>query len=133
MSEYYDVSLKRARLDQLEEFPHFRFEHLDLADRDRVSALIASVDPEIVVNLAAQAAVRPSLTNPYAYAEGNLSGSLKRLEGCRHASVGHLVYATSTSIYGGSTRMPVAVPASADHPLSRDAASKRANELMAHS
>ncbi|RWB71545.1 MAG: NAD-dependent epimerase [Mesorhizobium sp.] len=132
MSEYYDGNLKRARLDQLEEFPHFRFEHVDLADRDRVSALFASIGPEIVVNLAAQAGVRHSLTNPYAYGESNLSGFLNVLEGCRHASVGHLVYASSSSIYGGSTRMPFSVHDSADHPLSLYAASKKANELMAH-
>ena len=109
MNEYYDVTLKQARLDRLNKFPNFRFEHVDLADRNRISALFRSVAPEIVVNLAAQAGVRYSLTNPHAYAESNLSGFLNILEGCRHASVGHLVYASSSSIYGGSTRMPFSV------------------------
>ncbi|RWD68068.1 MAG: NAD-dependent epimerase [Mesorhizobium sp.] len=132
MNEYYDVTLKRARLDRLNRFPNFRFEHVDLTERDRISALLLSTAPEIVVNLAAQAGVRYSLTNPHAYAESNLSGFLNVLEGCRHASVGHLVYASSSSIYGGSTRMPFSVHDSADHPLSLYAASKKANELMAH-
>ncbi|MBW8908875.1 MAG: NAD-dependent epimerase [Mesorhizobium sp.] len=132
MNEYYDVNLKRARLERLKAFPNFDFEHVDLAERDRISALFQSAAPEIVVNLAAQAGVRYSLTNPHAYAESNLSGFLNILEGCRHASVGHLVYASSSSIYGGSTRMPFSVHDSADHPLSLYAASKKANELMAH-
>ena len=132
MNEYYDINLKRARLDLLNKFPTFRFEHVDLTERDRMSALLLSVAPETVVNLAAQAGVRYSLTNPHAYAESNLSGFLNILEGCRHASVGHLVYASSSSIYGGSTRMPFSVHDPADHPLSLYAASKKANELMAH-
>ncbi|UCI07145.1 NAD-dependent epimerase [Mesorhizobium sp. B1-1-8] len=132
MNEYYDVTLKRARLDRLNQFPNFRFEQVDLTDRDRIAALILSVSPGIVVNLAAQAGVRYSLTNPHAYAESNLGGFLNILEGCRHASVRHLVYASSSSIYGGSTRMPFSVHDSADHPLSLYAASKKANELMAH-
>ncbi|TPK71110.1 NAD-dependent epimerase [Mesorhizobium sp. B2-4-15] len=132
MNEYYDVALKQARLDRLKAFPNFRFEHVDLTERDRISALFQSTAPEIVVNLAAQAGVRYSLTNPHAYAESNLSGFLNILEGCRHASVGHLVYASSSSIYGGSTRMPFSVHDPADHPFSLYAASKKANELMAH-
>ncbi|MDX8455987.1 NAD-dependent epimerase [Mesorhizobium sp. VK9D] len=132
MNEYYDVSLKRARLEQLRKYSNFRFEHVDLIDRDCISALFASAAPEIVVNLAAQAGVRYSLTNPHAYAESNLNGFLNILEGCRQASVGHLLYASSSSIYGGSTRMPFSVHDSADHPLSLYAASKKANELMAH-
>src|SRR5689334_15937307 len=132
MNEYYDVALKQARLERLKVFPNFRFEHADLADRERISALFASVEPEIVVNLAAQAGVRYSLVNPHVYAQSNLDGFLNILEGCRQASVGHLVYASSSSIYGGSTRMPFSVHDSADHPLSLYAASKKANELMAH-
>ncbi|WP_296747678.1 NAD-dependent epimerase [Mesorhizobium sp.] len=132
VNEYYDINLKRARLDRLGKYRNFRFEHVDLADRDRISSLLQSVAPEIVVNLAAQAGVRYSLINPHAYAESNLSGFLNILEGCRHASVGHLVYASSSSIYGGSTRMPFSVHDSADHPFSLYAASKKANELMAH-
>ncbi|MGX8010353.1 NAD-dependent epimerase [Mesorhizobium sp. ORM8.1] len=132
MNEYYDVTLKRTRLERLKAFPNFRFEHVNLVECDRISALFQSAAPEIVVNLAAQAGVRYSLTNPHAYAESNLSGFLNILEGCRHASVGHLVYASSSSIYGGSTRMPFSVHDSADHPLSLYAASKKANELMAH-
>ncbi|RWF42406.1 MAG: NAD-dependent epimerase [Mesorhizobium sp.] len=133
MNEYYDVTLKQARLERLKAFANFRFEHVDLVDRDGISALFQSARPETVVNLAAQAGVRYSLTNPSAYAESNLSGFLNILEGCRHATVGHLVYASSSSIYGGSTRMPFSVHDPADHPLSLYAASKKANELMAHS
>ena len=132
MNEYYDVTLKQARLERLKAFANFRFEHVDLTDGDRISALFQSAAPEIVVNLAAQAGVRYSLTNPHAYAESNLNGFLNVLEGCRYASVGHLVYASSSSIYGGSTRMPFSVHDPADHPLSLYAASKKANELMAH-
>jgi UDP-glucuronate 4-epimerase len=132
MNEYYDVTLKQARLELLKRFPDFRFEHIDLIEGDRISALFASTAPEIVVNLAAQAGVRYSLTNPHAYVESNLTGFLNVLEGCRHASVDHLIYASSSSIYGGSTRMPFSVHDSADHPLSLYAASKKANELMAH-
>ena len=132
MNEYYDVTLKQARLERLKAFPNFRFEHVDLADRDGISGVFASVAPEIVVNLAAQAGVRYSLVNPHVYVQSNLNGFLNILEGCRQASVGHLVYASSSSIYGGSTRMPFSVHDSADHPLSLYAASKKANELMAH-
>ncbi|RWG88413.1 MAG: NAD-dependent epimerase [Mesorhizobium sp.] len=132
MNKYYDVTLKQARLDRLKASANFHFEHVDLTDRDRISALFQSAVPETVVNLAAQAGVRYSLTNPHAYAESNLNGFLNILEGCRHASVSHLVYASSSSIYGGSTRMPFSVHDSADHPLSLYAASKKANELMAH-
>jgi len=132
MNEYYDVSLKQARLERLKAFPHFRFEQVDLTQRDRILALFQTAMPGIVVNLAAQAGVRYSLTNPHAYAESNLNGFLNVLEGCRQTSVGHLVYASSSSIYGGSTRMPFSVHESADHPLSLYAASKKANELMAH-
>ncbi|MBZ9851944.1 NAD-dependent epimerase [Mesorhizobium sp. CA14] len=132
MNEYYDVALKQARLERLKAFANFRFEHADLADRDGISAVFASAVPEIVVNLAAQAGVRYSLVNPHVYAQSNLNGFLNILEGCRQASVGHLVYASSSSIYGGSTRMPFSVHDSADHPLSLYAASKKANELMAH-
>ncbi|WP_245420460.1 NAD-dependent epimerase/dehydratase family protein [Mesorhizobium sp. WSM3876] len=130
MNCYYDINLKRARLEQLEAFPHFRFEHIDLTDRNRISTLFVSVAPEIAVNLAAQAGVRHSLTNAHAYAESNLNGFLNMLAGCRHASTGHLVYPSSSSIYGGSARMPFSVHDSADHPLSLYAASKKA-ELMA--
>jgi UDP-glucuronate 4-epimerase len=132
MDEYYDVALKQARLERLKGFANFRFEHVDLADRDGISAVFASAAPETVVNLAAQAGVRYSLINPHVYAQSNLNGFLNILEGCRQTSVGHLVYASSSSIYGGSTRLPFSVHDSADHPLSLYAASKKANELMAH-
>jgi len=132
MNEYYDVSLKQARLERLKGFSNFCFEHADLMERDRISELFLSAAPEIVVNLAAQAGVRYSISNPHAYVESNLCGFVNILEGCRHASVGHLVYASSSSIYGGSTRMPFSVHDPADHPLSLYAASKKANELMAH-
>ncbi|MES0075632.1 NAD-dependent epimerase [Mesorhizobium sp. M0058] len=132
MNEYYDVSLKQARLERLKAFSNFCFEHADLTERDRISELFLSAAPEVVVNLAAQAGVRYSISNPHAYVESNLSGFVNILEGCRQASVGHLVYASSSSIYGGSTRMPFSVHDPADHPLSLYAASKKANELMAH-
>jgi UDP-glucuronate 4-epimerase len=132
MDEYYDIALKQARLERLKASPNFQFEHVDLADRDGISAVFASAAPETVVNLAAQAGVRYSLINPHVYAQSNLNGFLNILEGCRQTSVGHLVYASSSSIYGGSTRLPFSVHDSADHPLSLYAASKKANELMAH-
>lgn len=133
LNDYYDVRLKEARLAQLRESPGFRFEKVDLADRPKVEALFAELKPEVVVNLAAQAGVRYSLVNPHAYVESNLVGFMNVLEGCRHNGVEHLVYASSSSVYGANTRMPFSVQDNVDHPLSVYAATKKANELLAHS
>jgi UDP-glucuronate 4-epimerase len=132
MSDYYDVSLKEARLARLRPHENFRFEHLDVADRDRMSALFARERFDRVVHLAAQAGVRYSLVNPHAYVDSNVVGFLNILEGCRHNPVEHLVYASSSSVYGANTQMPFAVHDNVDHPVSLYAATKKANELMAH-
>jgi UDP-glucuronate 4-epimerase len=132
LNDYYSVELKKARLARLEGQPGFTFAHLDLADRAGMEALFAAQGFDRVVNLAAQAGVRYSLTNPHAYVESNLVGFTNILEGCRHHEVGHLVYASSSSVYGANTSMPFSVHDNVDHPLSLYAASKKANELMAH-
>jgi UDP-glucuronate 4-epimerase len=132
MSDYYDVSLKEARLARLSPNARFRFERLDVADRDRMAALFARERFDRVVHLAAQAGVRYSLTNPHAYIDANVVGFMNILEGCRHNPVEHLVYASSSSVYGANTQMPFAVHDNVDHPVSLYAATKKANELMAH-
>lgn len=132
LNDYYDVDLKQARLDRLQKSARFDFVKLELADRAGMAALFARVQPEIVVNLAAQAGVRYSLKNPHAYVEANLAGFVNVLEGCRHHKVRHLVYASSSSVYGANTRMPFSVHAHTDHPVSLYGATKKANELMAH-
>ncbi|BDV42558.1 NAD-dependent epimerase [Geotalea uraniireducens] len=132
LNSYYDVNLKLARLQQLEGNERFRFVKGDLADRDAVNRLFAAERFDIVVNLAAQAGVRYSLENPHAYIESNLVGFTNILEGCRHNGVKHLVYASSSSVYGANTSMPFSVHDNVDHPLSLYAATKKANELMAH-
>jgi UDP-glucuronate 4-epimerase len=132
MSPYYDVTLKEARLGRLRGRPGFLFLQIDLADEDRMARLFAEHRFDTVVNLAAQAGVRYSLTNPRAYLDSNVIGFLNVLEACRHNSVGHLVYASSSSVYGANTKMPFSVHQTVDHPLSLYAASKKANELMAH-
>ena len=132
LNDYYDVRLKEARLARLRDRPGFRFAKLDIADRAGVPALFEEVRPSAVVNLAAQAGVRYSLINPHAYVDSNLVGFLNILEGCRHNGVRHLVYASSSSVYGANTRMPFSVHDNVDHPISLYAASKKANELMAH-
>ena len=132
MSDYYDVSLKEARLAQLRQHGGFHFEHLDVADRARIPALFARERFDRVVHLAAQAGVRYSLENPHAYVDANLVGFMNILEGCRHNPVQHLVYASSSSVYGANTGMPFAVHDNVDHPVSLYAATKKANELMAH-
>src|SRR5678816_3350669 len=132
LSDYYDVTLKEARLVQLRDRPGFRFEHLDVADRERMAALFARERFDRVVHLAAQAGVRYSLINPHAYIDANVVGFLNILEGCRHNPVQHLVYASSSSVYGANTQMPFAVHDNVDHPVSLYAATKKANELMAH-
>ena len=132
LNPYYDVSLKRARLDLLRRHAAFEFHQLDLADRAAMEELFADAGTGTVVNLAAQAGVRYSLTNPHAYVDSNIVGFLNVLEGCRHNEVEHLVYASSSSVYGANTSMPFSVHDNVDHPLSLYAASKKANELMAH-
>jgi UDP-glucuronate 4-epimerase len=132
LNDYYDVSLKEARLRQLEAHERFGFHRLSLEDRAGVRGVFESGGFDAVVNLAAQAGVRYSLTNPYAYIESNVSGFINILEGCRHFPVKHLVYASSSSVYGSNTKMPFSVHDNVDHPVSLYAATKKANELMAH-
>lgn len=132
INNYYDPNLKLARLDRLRNHSHFRFEKLDLADRAAVRGLFDSDRFARVVHLAAQAGVRYSIENPYAYLDSNLTGFLNVLEGCRQQQVQHLVYASSSSVYGANRRMPFSIHQNVDHPLSLYAASKKANELMAH-
>ena len=132
LNAYYDPSLKRARLEQLLRHTGFRFERMDIADREAVAALFAREGFRRVVHLAAQAGVRYSLENPFAYVDSNLVGFATVLEGCRHNGVEHLVYASSSSVYGLNTQMPFSVRDNVDHPISLYAATKKANELMAH-
>ncbi len=132
LNDYYDVRLKKARLAQLKPFKKFQFKKLDLVNRKGMAMLFARRKFRRVVHLAAQAGVRYSLVNPHAYTDGNVVGFLNILEGCRRAKVEHLVYASSSSVYGGNTRMPFSVHDNVDHPVSLYAATKKANELMAH-
>jgi UDP-glucuronate 4-epimerase len=132
LNAYYDVRLKEARLALIQPRDRFRFEKLDLAERDRMAQLFATEQFDLVVNLAAQAGVRYSLQNPHAYVDANLVGFINILEGCRHTGVKHLVFASSSSVYGANTTMPFSVHQNVDHPLSLYAATKKANELMAH-
>jgi UDP-glucuronate 4-epimerase len=132
LNTYYDPSLKRARLARLEAQPGFRFAKIDLADRAAMERLFTDGGIRRVVHLAAQAGVRYSIENPHAYADSNLTGTLHVLEGCRHHGVEHLVFASTSSVYGANTKMPFSVHQNVDHPLSFYAATKKANELMAH-
>jgi UDP-glucuronate 4-epimerase len=132
LDPYYDVALKQARLARLAAFPGFTDLRIRLEDRAAVAQAFADHRPERVVNLAAQAGVRYSLENPLAYVDSNLVGFANVLEGCRHNGVGHLAYASSSSVYGANTNMPFSVHHNVDHPLSLYAATKKANELMAH-
>jgi UDP-glucuronate 4-epimerase len=132
LNAYYDPKLKQARLAELAAFPSFRFEQLDLADRDRMAALFAEHRFPLVIHLAAQAGVRYSLIEPHAYVDSNLAGFLNVLEGCRHGGCRHLLYASSSSVYGGNTRVPFRTTDNVDHPVSFYGATKKANELMAH-
>jgi len=135
LNDYYDVSLKEARLALLKEFPRFSFRRIDLCDRSAMEDLFRSMgefEDLSVVHLAAQAGVRYSLVNPRAYGESNLTGFMNVLEGCRSVRARHLVFASSSSVYGGNTKMPFSVHDNVDHPLSLYAATKKANELMAH-
>lgn len=133
LTPYYDPALKRARLERLLPRNGFSFIERDIADYDAVQADFAAFRPEVVIHLAAQAGVRYSLDNPRAYASANLDGFLSILEACRHNPVDHLVYASSSSVYGANAKVPFSEHDGADHPVSLYAASKRANELMAHS
>ena len=133
LNDYYDVALKKARLAQLESKKNFRFIKLSLEEKERTLSLFNSEAFDVVINLAAQAGVRYSLINPYAYLDSNIYGFLNILEGCRHAKIKHLVFASSSSVYGLNTRMPFSVHQNVDHPISLYGATKKANELMAHS
>ncbi|MFT6628158.1 MAG: UDP-glucuronate 4-epimerase, partial [Flavobacteriales bacterium] len=132
VNDYYDPKLKEARLEILGQFDKFTFHRENIADREAMPALFASSKVQRVINLAAQAGVRYSLTNPHAYVDSNLVGYVNILEGCRHNEVEHLTYASSSSVYGANTSMPFSVHDNIDHPLSLYAASKKSNELMAH-
>ena len=132
LNNYYDVSLKIARRDRLVSNHHFSFHQIDIADHESLDALVAAEKPDRVIHLAAQAGVRYSLTNPHAYVEANLQGFVNVLECCRHHEVEHLVYASSSSVYGGNNAMPFSEHHNVDHPVSLYAATKKANELMAH-
>ena len=133
VNDYYDVTLKTARLSQLENISGFTFDKMDLVDREAITRLFDTEQFDVVVNLAAQAGVRYSLTHPHAYLDSNLVGFLNILEGCRHYGVKHFVYASSSSVYGANTKMPFSVHDNVDHPVSLYAVTKKANELMAHS
>ena len=132
LNSYYDPRLKAARLNMLGQDPRFHFEKRDLADRAAIEALFAQYRFPVVVHLAAQAGVRYSLENPHAYVDANLAGFANILEGCRHHGCGHLLFASSSSVYGANTKLPFSVHDNVDHPISLYAARKKANELMAH-
>jgi len=132
LNSYYDVALKQARLAQLQPYPGFRFVKLDLADRQGLAALFDEVRPQRVLHLAAQAGVRYSIEHPDDYTDANLLGFANLLQCCRRHQVQHLVYASSSSVYGSNAKMPFAESDAVDHPISYYAATKKANELMAH-
>jgi len=132
LNDYYDVNLKKSRLDILRSLPGFTFHQVNLVDYPSLDNLFKQEHFDYVVNLAAQAGVRYSLTNPHAYLESNLHGFLNILEACRHHKIKHLVYASSSSVYGANKKMPFSVHHNVDHPISLYAASKKSNELMAH-
>jgi UDP-glucuronate 4-epimerase len=132
LNNYYDPALKQSRLNILRNSTRFSFAHLDLADRPSMDRLFAKYRFAVVIHLAAQAGVRHSIDHPHAYADANLEGFLNILEGCRHHECGHLLYASSSSVYGANTKLPFSVQDNVDHPISLYAASKKANELMAH-
>lgn len=132
VNDYYDPSLKEARLERLRQHPKFRFEKLDIGNREGMAELFARLRPRRVVHLAAQAGVRYSLVNPHAYTDSNVTGFVNILEGCRHNGVEHLVFASTSSVYGANTKQPFSEHQNVDHPVSLYAATKKANELMAH-
>lgn len=133
LNDYYDVSLKEARLRRYQDHKSFRFQKLDIVDREAMAGLFHEHRFDAVMHLAAQAGVRYSIQNPYAYIDANMVGFGNVLEGCRHSKVGHLVFASSSSVYGSNTKLPFSEHDNVDHPVSLYAASKKANELMAHS
>lgn len=133
LNEYYDVRLKHWRLDQIKPYPNFRFVKMDLADRDGIANLFKVEQFQRVIHLAAQAGVRYSIEAPFDYVDSNLVGMMTILEGCRHNKVEHLVYASSSSVYGMNPKIPFATSDNVDHPVSLYAATKKSNELMAHS
>jgi len=133
LSPYYDPGLKKARLSQLTPHPRYSHVHLDLDDRDGMAEFFSNHSFDVVVNLAAQAGVRYSLKNPHSYVDTNIVGFVNLLEGCRHSGVKHFVFASSSSVYGANTKIPFSVHHNVDHPVSLYAASKKSNELMAHS
>jgi UDP-glucuronate 4-epimerase len=132
LNDYYEVSLKQARLDRNQSYDGYTDVRASLEDRPAMGRVFQTYEPQRVVNLAAQAGVRYSLTNPHSYVDSNLVGFMNILEGCRHGKVEHLVYASSSSVYGANTSMPFSIHHNVDHPLSMYAATKKANELMAH-
>jgi UDP-glucuronate 4-epimerase len=132
LNDYYDVTLKQARLAVLQKFPNFKFVKMDVADREGIAGLFKQEKFQRVIHLAAQAGVRYSIQNPLAYIDSNVVGFANILEGCRHNNLEHLVYASTSSVYGANTKMPFSVHQNVDHPLSFYAATKKANELMAH-
>ena len=133
LNDYYDLNLKLDRLKLINDRDNFSFHKIDLSDRKKIDGLFSEERFQIVVHLAAQAGVRYSLVNPYAYVDSNLTGFLNILEGCRHYQVEHLVYASSSSVYGSNTKMPFSIHHNVDHPVSFYGVTKKANELMAHS
>ncbi|MDC1118692.1 NAD-dependent epimerase [Alphaproteobacteria bacterium] len=132
LNDYYEVTLKQARLDKLKQKSKFSFHQIDIGKRDSIADLFATEKPDNVIHLAAQAGVRYSLVNPYAYIDANIQGFINILEGCRHQQIKHLVYASSSSVYGSNESMPFSEHDNIDHPLSLYGATKKANELMAH-
>lgn len=133
LNAYYATSLKEARLERLRQHGNFSFQQIDVSDRAGISDIFSKIKPQRVIHLAAQAGVRYSLENPHAYADSNLTGFVNVLEGCRHHCIEHLVFASSSSVYGGNTALPYSEHQNVDHPISLYAATKKANELMAHS
>ena len=133
MNDYYDVRLKEARLKDLEQYSNYTFIKGDLADRELINKIFEDYKPSVVVNLAAQAGVRYSITNPDAYINSNIIGFYNILEACRYNPVEHLVYASSSSVYGGNTKVPFSTEDKVDNPVSLYAATKKSNELLAHS
>jgi len=132
LNDYYDPSLKEARLSQLKNNDRFNFYKIDIIDKDAVNTIFEAESPEYIIHLAAQAGVRYSIENPYAYIDSNITGFMNILEACRHNPIKHLVFASSSSVYGSNTDMPFSVNDNVDHPLSIYAATKKSNELMAH-
>ena len=132
LNDYYDVTLKESRLSRIADHAAFRFHRVSIEDKEAMAGIFAEEKPDRVIHLAAQAGVRYSLENPHAYIDANLQGFMNILEGCRHNDVAHLAYASSSSVYGGNAQMPFSEHHSVDHPVSLYAATKKANELMAH-